>query len=170
MWGTVASPLKSTPVPTLITTHPASPNRSNARDQPRSSDRPRRPTSRPRAAETRVVCLAATARPGAPSAGRCRLVGALLRGRVRRRGRRVGPICAGWPILSERRGLERSRRLRCGRCAGDWEVERLRCIYCGEREHERLGSLVLEDRGERLKVETCASCRGYLKSVATLQG
>jgi FdhE protein len=80
------------------------------------------------------------------------------------------PICAGWPILSERRGLDRTRRLRCGRCAGDWEVEWLCCIYCGERGHERLGSLVLEDQGERLKVETCASCRGYLKSVATLQG
>ena len=79
------------------------------------------------------------------------------------------PICAGWPILSERRGLDRTRRLRCGRCAGDWQVQWLCCIYCGEREHERLGSLVAEDQGERLKVETCASCRGYLKSVATLQ-
>jgi FdhE protein len=80
------------------------------------------------------------------------------------------PICAAWPIISERRGLDRTRRLRCGRCAGDWEVEWLCCIYCGEREHGRLGSLVLEDERERLKVETCASCRGYLKSVATLQG
>ncbi|MFL5494306.1 MAG: formate dehydrogenase accessory protein FdhE, partial [Gemmatimonadales bacterium] len=80
------------------------------------------------------------------------------------------PICAAWPILSERRGLDRTRRLRCGRCAGDWEIQWLCCIYCGEREHERLGSLVLEDGGEKLKVETCASCRGYLKSVATLQG
>ena len=79
------------------------------------------------------------------------------------------PICAGWPTLSERRGLDRTRRLRCGRCGGDWQVEWLCCIYCGEREHERLGSLVSEDQGERLKVETCASCRGYLKSVATLQ-
>jgi FdhE protein len=80
------------------------------------------------------------------------------------------PICAAWPILSERRGLDRTRRLRCGRCAGDWEIEWLCCVYCGEREHERLGSLVLEDGGEKLKVETCVSCRGYLKSVATLQG
>jgi FdhE protein len=79
------------------------------------------------------------------------------------------PVCAAWPILSERRGLDRTRRLRCGRCGGDWEVEWLCCIYCGEREHERLGSLVLEDGGERLKVETCASCRGYLKSVSSLQ-
>jgi FdhE protein len=79
------------------------------------------------------------------------------------------PICAGWPILSERRGLDRTRRLRCGRCGGDWQVQWLLCIYCDERNHEQLGSLVLEDQGERLQVETCARCRGYLKSVATLQ-
>lgn len=79
------------------------------------------------------------------------------------------PICASWPILAERRGLDRTRRLRCGRCGGEWEVQWLCCIYCGEREHKRLGSLVPEDQGERLKVETCGSCRGYLKSVATLQ-
>jgi FdhE protein len=29
---------------------------------------------------------------------------------------------------------------------------------------------VPEDRGERLRVETCVSCHGYLKSIATLQG
>jgi FdhE protein len=79
------------------------------------------------------------------------------------------PICAGWPILAERRGLDRTRRLRCGRCGGEWPVQWLCCIYCGEREHEHLGSLVPEGRGERLNVETCSSCRGYLKSVATLQ-
>jgi FdhE protein len=79
------------------------------------------------------------------------------------------PICASWPTLAERRGLDRSRRLRCGRCGGDWPVNWLCCIYCGEKEHERLGSLMPEGRGETLTVETCASCRGYLKSVATLQ-
>ena len=79
------------------------------------------------------------------------------------------PVCAAWPILAERRGLDRTRRLRCGRCGGEWEVQWLCCVYCGEREHERLGSLIPEDHGEMLKVETCARCRGYLKSVATLQ-
>jgi FdhE protein len=80
------------------------------------------------------------------------------------------PICGAWPILAERRGLDRSRRLRCGRCAAEWEVQWLCCAYCDEREHERLGSLVPEDGGETLKVETCTSCQGYLKSIATLQG
>jgi FdhE protein len=79
------------------------------------------------------------------------------------------PICAAWPIIAERRGLDRTRRLRCGRCGSEWEMQWLCCVYCGNREHERLGSLILEEQGERLKVETCAGCRGYLKSVATLQ-
>jgi FdhE protein len=79
------------------------------------------------------------------------------------------PICAAWPILAERRGLDRSRRLRCGRCAADWEVPWLYCIYCDEREHTRLGTLVVSESGETLKVETCDSCGGYLKSLATLQ-
>jgi FdhE protein len=79
------------------------------------------------------------------------------------------PVCAAWPILAERRGLDRSRRLRCGRCGSEWEMEWLLCAYCAERDHQKLGSLVLEDAGDALKVETCASCGGYLKSFATLQ-
>lgn len=79
------------------------------------------------------------------------------------------PICAGWPILAELRGLDRSRRLRCGRCGGDWRVAWLSCPYCGETQHERLGSLVPEDELETRKVETCATCQGYLKSVTSLQ-
>jgi FdhE protein len=79
------------------------------------------------------------------------------------------PVCAAWPVLAERRGLDRSRRLRCGRCAAGWEVQWLCCIYCGEREHDRLGSLQPDGGGELLRVETCATCRGYLKSLASLQ-
>ena len=80
------------------------------------------------------------------------------------------PVCAAWPTLAERRGLDRSRRLRCGRCSTQWEVPWLYCIYCGERNHERLGTLEADGQGEVLKVETCATCSGYLKSIATLQG
>jgi FdhE protein len=80
------------------------------------------------------------------------------------------PVCAAWPILAERRGLDRSRRLRCGRCAAEWEVQWLCCIYCGEKQHELLGMLEPAERSEQLKVETCGTCRGYLKSIASLQG
>ena len=79
------------------------------------------------------------------------------------------PVCAAWPLLVEQRGIDRSRQLRCGRCAVEWEAQWLCCVYCGERDHQRLGSLVPEDGGEVLKVEICHTCGGYLKSVATLQ-
>ncbi len=79
------------------------------------------------------------------------------------------PICGAWPILAELRGLDRSRRLRCGRCGSDWGIAWLRCPFCGETDHERLGSFAPEAELETRKVETCASCRGYIKTVTTLQ-
>ncbi len=79
------------------------------------------------------------------------------------------PVCGAWPALVERRGLDRSHWLRCARCGGAWEVQPLWCIYCGEKDHRKLGSLVPEGAGETLKVDVCETCRGYLKSVATLQ-
>jgi len=78
------------------------------------------------------------------------------------------PVCGAWPLVVERRGLERARRLRCGRCAADWPLAWLTCSYCGERDHARLGSLVPEGELEARKIETCSTCRGYLKSVSTL--
>lgn len=78
------------------------------------------------------------------------------------------PVCGAWPLLAEARGLERTRRLRCTRCAADWGAEWLRCPYCGTREHERLGALVPEAAPETRRVETCDACRGYLKTITTL--
>jgi len=79
------------------------------------------------------------------------------------------PICGGWPHLAEQRGLERTRRLRCARCGGDWAQPGVRCPYCGVVGHEARAALVSEQDGEARKVETCSACRGYLKSVSTLR-
>ncbi len=79
------------------------------------------------------------------------------------------PICGGWPHLAEQRGLERTRRLRCARCGGDWAQPGIRCPYCGVIGHEARAALVSEQDGEARKVEICSACRGYLKSVATLR-
>jgi FdhE protein len=86
------------------------------------------------------------------------------------RGWREGhcPICGAWPTLAEARGVERTRRLRCGRCGGDWEGEWLRCAFCGNADHQRLGGLVPAQEGERRRVETCEGCGGYLKTIARL--
>jgi hypothetical protein len=44
-----------------------------------------------------------------------------------------------------------------------------RCAFCGNADHERLGSLVSDAEGATRKVETCGVCRGYLKNVTTLR-
>lgn len=79
------------------------------------------------------------------------------------------PICGSWPLLGEFRSLDRTRRLRCGRCTADWRINWLHCPYCDETNHEKLGSLVLEEKLGSVTVETCFRCLGYLKSVTTLQ-
>ena len=78
------------------------------------------------------------------------------------------PVCGAWPTLAEMRGLERERRLRCGRCAADWRFPVLRCAFCDETEHERLAGLAPDGEGEIHRVDGCHTCGGYLKSVAAL--
>ncbi len=80
------------------------------------------------------------------------------------------PVCGAWPTLAEARGAERSRRLRCARCGGDWETDWLRCPFCDMRDHARLSSLVEGAGAERRKVEVCLGCQSYLKTLTTLQG
>jgi FdhE protein len=77
------------------------------------------------------------------------------------------PVCGSWPSLTELRGIERERRLRCGCCSADWPLPLLHCAFCGELDHEKLGVLQPEGEEQLRRVETCESCRGYLKSAAT---
>jgi FdhE protein len=79
------------------------------------------------------------------------------------------PVCGAWPTLAEVRGLERTHRWRCGRCGGDWGLALLRCPYCGEANHQRLGSLTPEDNDAACTVDTCLTCQGYVKTRSVLQ-
>lgn len=78
------------------------------------------------------------------------------------------PMCGGWPALAEIRGLDGERHLRCASCGSDWRIEWLRCPFCGEGDHETLGSLVSPDSLERQTIEVCDACRGYVKTITTL--
>lgn len=78
------------------------------------------------------------------------------------------PVCGAWPAMVEMRGIQRERRMRCGCCGSDWMLPVLRCPFCGEMDHRKLGSLLSEGDEQRVRVETCITCHGYLKSVSTL--
>jgi len=78
------------------------------------------------------------------------------------------PVCAAWPGLAERRGLERLRFLRCARCAAEWRYYLQRCPYCGNNDPKTLGYLAPEAQREARQAATCDACHGYVKSVATV--
>lgn len=79
------------------------------------------------------------------------------------------PVCGAWPIVAELRGLDRKRWLRCGRCATAWEVPTLRCPFCSETNHERLGYLAPEGESQARKIEVCHRCKGYVKALTTVR-
>lgn len=78
------------------------------------------------------------------------------------------PCCGSWPTLVEVRGIERRRRLRCGRCAADWSLPLLRCAFCAETDHRNLAGLVPDGQEHNRRVEGCLTCGGYVKGLTTL--
>ena len=79
------------------------------------------------------------------------------------------PVCGAWPVVAEYTGLERKRQLRCGRCGTGWAIPQLRCVYCDETDHDRLGYLTPEAGEQTRKIEVCHACKGYLKAVTTVR-
>ena len=78
------------------------------------------------------------------------------------------PVCGAWPALVEMRGIQRERRMRCGCCGSDWLLPVLRCAFCHETDHTKLGVLLSEHEEQHVRIETCSTCRGYLKTLTTL--
>ena len=79
------------------------------------------------------------------------------------------PLCGAWPVVAEYTGLERKRRLRCGRCGTGWAIPHLRCVFCDETDHDKLGYLTPEAGEQTRKIEVCHSCKGYMKAFTTVR-
>jgi FdhE protein len=70
--------------------------------------------------------------------------------------------CGSWPALAEVVGGHRV--LRCSFCAAAWELTTYACVYCGESGEPFVTAAPDEERKDR-RVEVCATCAGYLKTV-----
>lgn len=79
------------------------------------------------------------------------------------------PVCGAWPALAEMRGLEKSRRLRCGRCAADWALAVLHCPFCDELRHDQMRTLLPEGEEQHRRVDVCSTCHGYMKTFTGLR-
>lgn len=72
------------------------------------------------------------------------------------------PACGSWPALAEVVGGRRV--LRCSFCAAAWELNAYACVYCAESGEAFVTAAPDEERKDR-RVEVCATCAGYLKTI-----
>ena len=72
------------------------------------------------------------------------------------------PVCGGWPLIAELRGVELAQYLRCAACGSSWRWPRLRCAYCGNDDYQSLATLTIEGE-QRFRIGVCNRCKGYLK-------
>lgn len=78
------------------------------------------------------------------------------------------PLCGDVPCLSESRGLEGARVLRCGTCAAEWRTPRLGCAGCGEQDARKLRSISAEGEELRRRLVRCETCGLGLLVISTL--
>ncbi len=81
----------------------------------------------------------------------------------------VCPFCGHEAMLSELRGSQGARYLRCGLCGSGWAYPRLRCGLCGEEEYSKLSIIGYKDQLRECSIQTCDTCRGYLKNIPTFE-
>jgi len=70
--------------------------------------------------------------------------------------------CGSWPALAE--VVNGHRTLRCSFCAAAWELTTYACVYCGQSGDGFVTAAPDAERKDR-RVELCASCGSYLKTV-----
>jgi FdhE protein len=75
------------------------------------------------------------------------------------------PICGSPPGLSGLEG-DGERFLFCSFCWHAWPLRRALCPFCGSRDQEHR-SFLYSDEEPEYRVDACASCRKYIKTVDT---
>jgi len=76
-------------------------------------------------------------------------------------------VCGAAATLGELQENDQVKHLRCGSCGADWRFSRLQCMYCGNEDHKTLRYLYAEGRREKMRVEVCDTCHGYLKVISS---
>jgi FdhE protein len=74
--------------------------------------------------------------------------------------------CGASAILGELQENDQVKHLRCGSCGADWKYRRLQCMHCGNEDHRKQRYLFEEVQGDRMRVEVCDNCGGYLKVIS----
>jgi FdhE protein len=74
------------------------------------------------------------------------------------------PICGNQPAVAGLVGDGGKRHLQCGMCHFVWTFPRLKCVACGNEDHEKLPRLSIDDESPYV-LDACSECNNYLKSI-----
>jgi FdhE protein len=77
------------------------------------------------------------------------------------------PVCGSAPILGEL-DADGQRWVHCSLCWHRWSVERMVCLFCGNRSSDSLEYLYSEEEPE-YRLYLCNDCEHYMKVVDTRQ-
>ncbi len=75
-------------------------------------------------------------------------------------------VCGANAALAELQGNDQEKHARCGSCGSDWTLPRLQCALCGNTDYRTVTHVYAGDKRERMHLEACDKCRGYLKVIA----
>ncbi len=74
-------------------------------------------------------------------------------------------VCGADATLAELQENNQTKHLRCGSCGADWQFPRLVCLHCGNEDPDTQRHLSAEGLQEKMRVEVCDKCHGYLKVI-----
>ncbi len=73
------------------------------------------------------------------------------------------PVCGEHPFIAALR--ENGKRFaKCSLCGYEWQIERIFCPFCGNRDHQRIKYFEAEGEKE-YRVYLCENCKAYLKTI-----
>jgi hypothetical protein len=76
-------------------------------------------------------------------------------------------VCGAVAMLGELQENDQARHLRCGACGADWRVPRMQCMYCGNEDHKTQSNIYAKNKADKMRVEACDQCKGYLKVISS---
>jgi FdhE protein len=76
-------------------------------------------------------------------------------------------VCGASATLAEFQDNNQVKHLRCGSCGADWLFRRLQCPHCGNEDYKTQRYLYAEKNHEKMRVEACDTCKGYLKVISS---
>ncbi|NIN66236.1 MAG: formate dehydrogenase accessory protein FdhE, partial [Anaerolineae bacterium] len=78
------------------------------------------------------------------------------------------PACGDGPAVSEIDD-EGRRHFLCASCSTSWQGYRVKCPFCGTRDHEQLHYFTVEE-DPGVRVDCCRACKCYLKTLDRREG